>query len=45
MNLNELCLLEFLKSSEGLTQLIVLLNSNFPENILLTSVQYQNFVI
>lgn len=45
MNLNELCLLEFLKNSEGLTQLIVLLNNDFPENILLTAVQSDDYVI
>lgn len=45
MNLNELCLLEFLKNPEGLKQLITLLNNDFPQNILLTSVQYENYVI
>ncbi len=45
MNLNELCLLEFLKNSEGLTQLVILLNSNFPKDILLTAVQDENYVI
>ncbi len=45
MNLNELCLLEFLKNSEGLTQLVVLLKNDFPQDILLTAVQYENYVI
>ena len=45
MNLNELCLLEFLKNSEGLTQRVVLLKNDFPQDILLTAVQYENYVI
>lgn len=45
MNLNELCLLEFLKNSDGLTQLVVLLNNDFPQDILSTAVQYENYVI
>ncbi len=45
MNLNEICLLEFLKNFIELSQLSSLLCEDFEKNKILNAVQYENYVI